>query len=71
MILLTKLDGTKFVLNANLIETIEQKPDTMVRLTTKSYYIVCESMMDIIDLTVNYGQKCNEKIGQPSPQDHE
>ena len=48
MILLTKLDGTEFAVNSDLIETMEEKPDTTIRLTTKTYYIVRESMGEII-----------------------
>ena len=48
MILLTKLDGTEFILNSDLIETVEQKPDTTIRLTTKNYLIVQEPMEKVV-----------------------
>ena len=44
MIVLTKLNGASFAVNCDLIETIEQNPDTMVRMTTKNYFNVKESM---------------------------
>ena len=54
MIILTKLDGTEFALNADLIETVEEKPDTTIRLTTKSYYIVNESLQDVVRKCVEF-----------------
>ena len=34
MIELTRLNDTKFILNADLIESIEEVPDTVIALTT-------------------------------------
>ena len=48
MIELTKLNDIPFVLNDDLIETIEETPDTTIRLTSKNYYIVKESMKEVI-----------------------
>lgn len=62
MILLTKLDGSKFVLNSDLIETIEERPDTTVRLTTKSYYIVQEPMEEVIQYIIRYRRACNAEM---------
>ncbi len=59
MITLTKFDGTKFVLNADLIETIEEHPDTTIRLTTKAYYLVSESSVEVVEKVVKYKNECN------------
>lgn len=56
MIVLTRLNGSRFVLNAELIRTVEETPDTTVRLTTGDAYIVRESMQDVVDLAVDYGR---------------
>ncbi len=60
MIELTKLNGTVFLLNSNLIETIEETPDTIVRLTTKNYYIVREPMEEIRKKVVDFHRECND-----------
>lgn len=54
MIPLTRLNGERFVLNAQLIRTVEQTPDTLVRLTTGESFIVREHMDQVIDLAVEY-----------------
>mgnify|MGYP003770554857 CR=1 FL=1 len=54
MILLTKLNGTVFALNSDLIETIEENPDTVIRLTNKTLYIVKESITEVIDKVIEF-----------------
>jgi flagellar protein FlbD len=38
--MLTKIDGESFALNCDLIETVYEKPDTTIHLTTGRIYIV-------------------------------
>ena len=40
MIELTKLNGVRFVLNEDLIETVQENPDTTIVLTNGNLYIV-------------------------------
>lgn len=54
MIYLTKLNGTPFVLNADLIEVIEENPDTTIRLVNKNYLIVRESMEEVVKKVIQY-----------------
>ena len=54
MITLTKLNGTKFVLNCDLIETIQENPDTTIRLSNGNVYIVKEPSAMIVDMTSEY-----------------
>ena len=56
MIMLTRLDGSQFILNAELIRTVEKTPDTTVRLTSGEAYIVLESMEEVVRRAVEYGQ---------------
>ena len=49
MIMLTKLNDTPFVLNSDLIETIEENPDTTIKLTSKNIVIVRETMQQVVD----------------------
>ena len=62
MIVLTKLNDAPFVLNADLIETIEENPDTTIRLTGKNYIIVKEPMMEVVARTVAYRKEINGVI---------
>ncbi|MCQ2464831.1 MAG: flagellar FlbD family protein [Oscillospiraceae bacterium] len=54
MITLTKLNGTKFVLNCDLIETIQENPDTTIRLNNGNVYIVKEPSDMIVSMTSEY-----------------
>ncbi len=57
MVEVTRLNGSKLVINSDLIETLEETPDTVVTLTTGHKIIVTESIDDLIDRIVQYKQK--------------
>ena len=59
MIKLTKFNSKtnkkgEFVLNAEIIDTIEQTPDTVITLTDGKKLIVEESMDDVVRKTMAY-----------------
>jgi len=54
MIKLTRLDGEAFILNADLIKYVEQRPDTFITLTTGDRIVVTESPEDVLRLTIDY-----------------
>lgn len=54
MIKLTSLDGAAFLLNAELIRTVESLPDTYVSLTTGERLVVRESLDDVWRRTIEY-----------------
>lgn len=56
MIALTRLNGGRFVLNAELIRTLEEKPDTVVTLIGGEHLVVRERMDEVIDLVIRYRQ---------------
>jgi flagellar protein FlbD len=56
MISLTRLDDTTIVLNALLIERIEETPDTVITLTTGRKVVVLESSDEVIKRSVGYLQ---------------
>lgn len=62
MIELTRLNDTKFMLNSDLIETIEEVPDTVLALTTGKKLFVKESKYEIRDLIVMYKKEVFNKI---------
>ncbi len=49
MITLTRLSGSVFVLNSDLIERIDATPDSVVTLVDGKKYVVAESLDQIID----------------------
>lgn len=56
MIVLHRLNGERFVLNAELIRTIEQRPDTTISLTTGDRLVVREELDEVVDLAIDYGR---------------
>ncbi len=50
----TKMDGTKTLINQDLIETVETTPDTVVTLTTGKKIITKESRQEIDNLVKSY-----------------
>ena len=47
MILITKLNHEQVLLNNDLIEQVEETPDTVITLTTGKKLVVTESMREI------------------------
>jgi flagellar protein FlbD len=54
VIVLTKLNGSQFVLNSQLIRTVEQTPDTTIRLTTGESVMVRETMKEVVERAMEY-----------------
>lgn len=54
MISVTRLNGSQMWLNALLIETVEETPDTYISLITGKRLIVLEKAADIIMLVKQY-----------------
>lgn len=54
MITLTKLNGATFSLNAELIESIETTPDTVITTQTGKKYVVQESEGTVIQKVITY-----------------
>ena len=57
MITLTKLNNQRFTINSDLIETLEETPDTVIVMTTGNKYVVKETQQEIIDQVINYKRK--------------
>jgi flagellar protein FlbD len=54
VIRLHRLDGKPFLLNAELIRTVEQLPDTFVTLVSGERLVVGESMETVLDQVLDY-----------------
>jgi flagellar protein FlbD len=54
MITLTRLNGSQFVVNSDLIELVEASPDTVVTLTTGRKLVVVETVDELIARVKEY-----------------
>ncbi|MBZ5735188.1 flagellar FlbD family protein [Nocardioides sp. TRM66260-LWL] len=50
MITLTRLSGSVFALNSDLIERVESTPDTIITLVDGKKYVVAESVNEVISI---------------------
>ena len=57
MIRLTRTNGTKFYLNPELIQTVEETPDTIVTLINSKKIIVKNTSQEIAELFIEYRRK--------------
>lgn len=57
MVTLTKLNKQVFTINSNLIETVEETPDTVIALTTGNKFVVQETPQEIINKIIEYQRK--------------
>lgn len=53
----TRLKGSTVIINAELIEMIEETPDTVITLTSGKKYIVGETGQEIMNLVIDYKRK--------------
>jgi flagellar protein FlbD len=54
MIRLTKLNGSSFVLNCELIEMLESTPDTVITMNNGKKFVVTESVEVVVDKVIQY-----------------
>lgn len=62
MILLTRLDKTKLLVNLESIKYIESTPDTLVTFLNGDTIIVLESLEDIEKAVIDYRVKTLDKL---------
>ncbi|HVU01491.1 MAG TPA: flagellar FlbD family protein [Polyangiaceae bacterium] len=60
MICVTRIKGQRVALNPDLIETVEEMPDTTVRLVSGENILVRETLAEIIELTVQYRRRIHQ-----------
>jgi flagellar protein FlbD len=54
VITLHRLNGKPFILNAELIRTVEENPDTTITLTTGEHVVVQEHMREVVERAIEY-----------------
>ena len=63
MIALTRLNGHPVMVNSDLIEQLEETPDTVVTLTSGNRLIVRDAMLDIQQKIIDF----KRRIYAPEP----
>jgi len=56
MIEVTRLNGNRFVINAELIRTIEERPDTIITLVNGDHFVIRETMREVVQRVIDYGR---------------
>ncbi|MFQ6048242.1 MAG: flagellar FlbD family protein [Phycisphaerae bacterium] len=56
MIVLTRLNDRKLVVNAELIKTVEETPDTMITLLNGDRLLVKESLQEVARRAIEYAR---------------
>jgi flagellar protein FlbD len=54
MIAVTRLNGSRFAVNPDLIERVQENPDTTLVMVGGATYVVRESLAEIIGLIADY-----------------
>lgn len=54
MIVVTRLNGSRFAVNPDLVERVQASPDTTLVLVGGTTYIVRETLDEVIDLIAAY-----------------
>ena len=62
MIRVTRLNGAEMVLNADLIESLEATPDTVVALANGKKLMVKEAVEEVVERIVEYRQRIFEMV---------
>ncbi|ACL40943.1 flagellar FlbD family protein [Pseudarthrobacter enclensis] len=54
MIVVTRLNGTRFAVNPDVIERIHESPDTHLVTLDGATYVVLESLSEVVELIADY-----------------
>jgi len=61
MIKVKKINGEEVVINAELIETVEARPDTTISMATGNKIIVKDTVSEVIEKVIEYRRLVNQK----------
>ncbi|WP_040948677.1 flagellar FlbD family protein [Gorillibacterium massiliense] len=71
MITVTRLNGNPLIINALLIEIVEETPDTMITLTTGRKVTCLEPVQEVVARVVDYIRTVGAVRGSINSQDSE
>ena len=64
MITLTRLNGKPLVVNAELIRSVEENPDTTIMMVNGDHIIVQEGMDQIVGKAIEYGRHLRQMVAR-------
>lgn len=64
MIQLTRLDGSQIFVNEDLIEVVEETPDTHITLSNGNRYVVLEKSTVLIERIISFKAKILARTGR-------
>ncbi len=62
MISVTRFNGSKLYINAELIQTVEGTPDTVITLTNKVVIIVKDKPEEVVDRMIAYQREVRKPL---------
>jgi flagellar protein FlbD len=62
MISVQRINGKEFIINADFIETVEETPDTVIKLTSGKVFMVLDTPESIIEKCISYKNKCGSRL---------
>lgn len=68
MIVVTRLNDSRFAINPDLIERIHSNPDTTLVMVDGAKYIVTESMDEVVERIAAYRARVIALAYEPQPQ---
>ena len=68
VICLTRTNGTQFYINPELIQTVEETPDTVITLISNKKIIVKDTSLDIVERFIEYRRRTLAPFSQQNDQ---
>lgn len=65
MIRVTRFNGSQIYLNAELIQSVEGTPDTIITLTNQTKVVVKETPHTVVEAIIAYQQRVHAPFGNP------
>ena len=62
VITVTRLNGKPIVVNAELVRSVEENPDTTITLINGDHIIVQERMAIVVDKAIEYGRSLRRML---------
>jgi len=66
VITVTRINGGAFILNADLIRTVEAKPDTIITLVSGEHLLVKETPEIVVQKSIEYGRLLRSMVSPAS-----
>ena len=67
MICVTRLNGTEIVVNADLIETVESRTETVITLVDGKQYVVRETIDEVVGRIASFRAAIVRGVDNPRP----